>query len=112
MSELTEALDRLRRIEESIEALRREVDEKLCRLDDKPIQGWKAIAAYVGLSESWAKALGDRERFTDPIPTFKRRGKVLALPSALDAWMKRHEHQRMRGEPVSATAKRGRRMVE
>jgi hypothetical protein len=53
-----------------------------------PLEGWPAIAGFIGESEDTAQR---RARLrTDRLPVWKYFGTVLAWPSALREWKARH----------------------
>lgn len=51
---------------------------------ERPIAGWKAIAAWLGCDESTAKRYERR----DGLPVHRRGGSVWAFPSELAAWLR------------------------
>lgn len=54
------------------------------------LDGWTAIADYVGKAEKTCKRLASMDRPEDErMPVFRMLGVVCALKSALDAWQKR-----------------------
>lgn len=65
-------------------------------VEDKPreLQGWKQIAAYLGVSIPTAKRY--YEEFG--LPAFKRGGRYFATPEAVDEWL---------ASPAAKSAKRG-----
>ena len=51
---------------------------------EKPVWGWKSIAAEVGRSESWAKTTAK----ADGLPVQRVGRDVFAFPSRLHAWLR------------------------
>ncbi len=66
------------------------------RVDLDPYLGMAALAAYVGLSRRTVQNLVTDP--TDPLPTYRVGGKLLARRSEVDAWMTR----RRNGKPLAA----------
>lgn len=60
-----------------------DTSEVVAHTHEQPVKGWKAIAAVIGVSESWAQRTG-RE---NGIPYVQVGGAVFAYPSRLHAWL-------------------------
>lgn len=58
---------------------------------EQRVQGWKAIAAAIGVSERTARDYAKRTK--DPLPVYWRRcgGGVVAHATALRDWIRRQE---------------------
>jgi hypothetical protein len=81
--------------ERSVELLHQRLDkieqwleEIACALEtrERVIQGWAAIAAELGFSQSHARRLSQRELYRDPLPVHRMHGGVIAIVSELRAW--------------------------
>lgn len=51
---------------------------------EKPLRGWKSIAAELGVSESWAETTGR----ANGLPVRQVGSAIFAYPSELHAWLR------------------------
>jgi hypothetical protein len=88
---LEPVLRRLDAIEERFVKVEELLDDiaRALQTRERVVQGWAAIGAEIGYSESHARKMGRRELYADPVPHHRRRGHVVALVSELRAWQAR-----------------------
>lgn len=55
---------------------------------EKPLEGWKQISAHMGWSVRNTRKYAWRRK--DPLPVLRYFDRVVAFPSALEAWIDRH----------------------